>query len=453
MILKKIKGRLLNSSNKRNALIKKNIVSSFLLKVINLGIDFLLVPLTLSYLTQTNYGVWLLISSIINWFNLFDLGISHGYRNKLAIALSKNNFVLARELTTTAYFIIGIISSLLCVLSLLVIPSLNWNMLLNVDTISNKELIRIIQIVTVSFSLKLLLKSLGSIFQAKQLPALKSLYETLAKALVLVGVLILVKNYDENLSFYVIVSSAIPVILLFILSFYFFWGEYSYLKPSFKYLKKERIKDITGLGIKFFILQLGAAMLFLSDNMIISHLYSPSEVTPYMISKKYFSIGFVVFAIVAAPYWSAFTEAYEKGEFGWIKNSIKILNKFWIFAFASAIVMLFVFYPFLKFWVGDDFEVPILLAFQWAIFVVLQSKNNIYTLFLNGTGKITMQLITVLITIVLNIPLSIYFAKYLSLGTSGVLLATNCSLLLYIVTRKIQYHKIITHQAYGIWNK
>ena len=85
MIFKKIFKNTLKL-DKRTLLIKKNTIGSFVLKFIVVALDFFIVPLTLSYLTQTNYGIWLTINSMIRWFNLFDLGISHGYRNKLSIA-------------------------------------------------------------------------------------------------------------------------------------------------------------------------------------------------------------------------------------------------------------------------------------------------------------------------------------------------------------------------------
>jgi hypothetical protein len=65
-------------TEKRTVLIRKNIMGSIVLKIISLLFDFLIVPRSLTYITETNYGVWITINSIVNWFNLFDVGISHG---------------------------------------------------------------------------------------------------------------------------------------------------------------------------------------------------------------------------------------------------------------------------------------------------------------------------------------------------------------------------------------
>jgi O-antigen/teichoic acid export membrane protein len=452
MILKKIKEKF-NTSDSRTLLIKKNIIGSFGLKLIVLALDFLIVPLTLSYLTQTNYGIWLTINSMIRWFNLFDLGISHGYRNQLSIALANNDLLLAKKLTSTAYIIISMISGILVVISFVMIPFINWNWILNTDSITNIELTLIIQIVLICFSFNLVFKILTSIFLAKQMPFNSMLFEAIAKTVALLGIFMIATFFKDNLIYYVSIVSIIPLTTLFVFNLIFFNKSYKPLKPSFKTFEKERVNDIMGLGIKFFFIQLGATMLFMTDNIIIINLFSPAEVIPYEISKKYFSVLLVIFAIIIQPYWSAITESYERNDIPWIKKSIKSLNKTWLLFSFCSIMMLLVFYPFLKIWVGDKIIVPFALILQWCLFVILQTRNNIYTFFLNGTGKIEIQLITGLISFVLNIPLSIFFAKNMGLGSSGVLLATNFSILFYIIIRQIQYNKIINNTAYGIWNK
>jgi Na+-driven multidrug efflux pump len=77
----------------------------------------------------------------------------------------------------------------------------------------------------------------------------------------------------------------------------------------------------------------------------------------------------------------------------------------------------------------------------------------IYVNFINGVGKIKLQLYTSIITMIINIPLSIFFGKYLGWGPAGVVLATCCSLIYAVILRPIQYFKIINNTAKGIWNK
>lgn len=443
----------IDESDNRTALIKKNIVGSFGLKIIEVALDFILVPLSLAFLTKTDYGIWLIISSMINWLKFFDLGISHGYRNKLAIALSNNNFELAKKYTSTSYIIISLISISISLIGFLIIPRINWCYVLNVSQEYEEVLSSIIFIVLISFSLQLTLKIITTIFLANQMPVLTSLTNTLIKlsTVGLVGSFILFN--DGDLYNYSLIISITPIIVLLLTSILFMNTKYKSYRPSFSHYDKSKVNEIIGLGFKFFIIQLGATMLFMTDNIIVAHLFSPEDVTPYQITLKYFGIVFTVFSVLIAPYWSAITDAYNKDDFGWIKKSISSLVKIWKYGIIFSLILFVGFYPILKIWVGNEIYVPWSLTIQCLIFVIMLTYNNIYTFFLNGTGKIHLQMLTGIFSLLVNIPLSIFFAKHLQLGVSGVLMATNCSLLIYIITRKIQYHKIIGKTATGIWIK
>ena len=72
----------LNSGSKRSIIIKKNIAGSFLVKGLNIVISLLLIPITLNILDPVKYGIWITIFSIVNWFNMMDIGIGNGFRNK-----------------------------------------------------------------------------------------------------------------------------------------------------------------------------------------------------------------------------------------------------------------------------------------------------------------------------------------------------------------------------------
>ena len=258
---------------------------------------------------------------------------------------------------------------------------------------------------------------------------------------------------NKSLLIFTLIQSLLPLFIFLIVTIIFFNYQYKHITPSLRLFDKSLISDLFGLGIKFFLIQLAAALLFASDNIIISHILSPAHVTPYTITLKYFSVFSIFFLIVQQPLWSAFTDAFNKRDFKWIRKSIKKLNYFIMFAIPLLIAFFLLFDKVKLIWVGEDIVTPLLLVIQCAIFVLLKSYSDIYTSFLNGIGKINLVLITGVFTLLFNIPLSIYFAVNLELGSAGVLLATNCSLILYIITRKIQYNKIINNKAYGIWNK
>jgi len=451
--MNKLLTKFIDLNDKRSNILRKNIFGSFFLRIVDVLVDFLLVPISLAYLTQTDYGIWLTINSIVNWMNFFDIGISHGYRNKLAIALSNKDYTLAKTYTSTVYVIIGAISLVLGLICLLTIPFINWENMLNTPTDYNNILTMVMLVVVASFTIRLTLKIITSVFLAHQMPFWRNLINTITKTLTL-GLIVLAGYFtNKNLLVFALIQSLLPLLVLVISTILFFNKKYKYIRPNFSFFDKDVIKDLFGLGIKFFVIQLAATMLFTTDNVIIAHVLSPAHVAPYMITLKYFGAFSIIFAIIKTPYWSAFTDAYQKGDYKWIRKSISTLNYIWIAGVVFTLVLFIAFEKIKIFWVGEDIQTPILLVCQCALFVLLQAYSSIYTSFLNGTGKVKLVMFTGILTLGINIPLSIYFAVNLNMGSAGILLATNCSLLLYIITRRIQYQKIINNRAYGIWNK
>jgi len=69
--------------------VKKNVLGSLLIKGVSIGISLLLVPLSIDYINKAQYGVWLTLSSLISWISFFDIGFTHGLRNKFAEAKAK----------------------------------------------------------------------------------------------------------------------------------------------------------------------------------------------------------------------------------------------------------------------------------------------------------------------------------------------------------------------------
>lgn len=443
--LKKGEARSLNA--------KKNIIVSFVLSGMSILVSFLLVPLTLEYLNPTKYGIWLTLSSIIGWLSFFDIGLGNGLRNKLTEALALNDINLAKTYVSTAYATITIIMIVLYIVFLVTLPLLNWSYIFNVPIETVNDLSDVILVVFTFFSLRFIVKIIGVIFIADQLPAFNNLFEFFGGALSLIAISIITKFSKGSLLYISFVYSIAPVLVLTLSTFYFFKKKYRAIKPSFSKIDFNKFKDLAGLGINFFILQIAVIIIFSTDNMIITQVLSPAAVTPYNISFKYFSMPIMIFSIVVTPFWSAYTDAHAKGDLAWIKKSTNRLSQTWILIFAMVIVMLLASQDFYKFWVGNDIQIPTLLSILMGIFAIISTWNSIFAAFLNGLGKIKLQIYYSLFGMIINIPLSVFFAKSMNLGSSGVILATCICLSFGAILGPLQYHKLVNNKAFGIWNK
>lgn len=437
----------------RTLKIKKQITLSYIYRGIDIGIGFLMIPLVLGYLDKERYGIWLLLFSITSYFRFMDVGIGNGLRNKFAEAKAEGNMERVKHYVSTTYATVSIISLSFFILFLIINPFLNWTKLLNTTDIPNKELSILAVFVFGSFAFQFILKTITTILTADQRPSIINLQGLLTRFIKVI-ILILLLNFTKGSLLKLGISfSLVNVIVLTGLTIYYFSKDYKQYRPAIKYINFSYLKDLMQLGIKFFIISITGVVLFTTDSMIIAQLFGPKEVVPYQLANRYFGIPLMLFIIIVTPLWSAVTDAYSKNDFNWIKNTIKKMQKIWIL-FAGATILMLIVSPFVfKIWLGDKVSIPIFLSISWSLFVGLQTYNAIFVHFINGVGKLKLQLILTIFSIILNIPLSIFLAKYVNLGISGVILATSISVILSIVFTRIQYLKIINKKAIGIWNK
>lgn len=446
--------KFINKGSSRTILAKKNILFSFFIKFFSMFIIFAMVPISINYLGKETYGIWIVLSGFITMTNIFDLGFSHGLRNKLAEENANNNLKLGRYYTSTTYAFLVFISIILIPLFIIMIDFVNLQTILNTTVIENKELKSISILIFSFFIFLFLLKPIGSILDAFQWPSIHQLIIFISSLLsfILILTLLFYEHNTNHLYTYIYILSGVPVLVFFCVSVYLFRTKFKYLSPSIKFVKINYINKIAKLGIVFFIIQLNALIIFQSDNMIISYLFGPTEVTTYNIVYKYFSILITIFAIIMTPFWSAFTDAYHKNDFLWIEKIMKKL--FYIMGLISIISIIFFLFSstVYKYWIHQNTNISELLSALMACYAILFTFNNIVAFFSNGIGKIKIQLYGGIIAAILNVPLSYYFSKTLELGTSGVLLATIICLLFVDILLFIQYRKIVTKKAVGIWN-
>ena len=441
------------TGHKRSQKAKLNIVASLGIRGVNILIGFYLVPLTLNYLNETKYGIWLTLSSVIGWFTFFDIGLGNGLRNKFAVSMARDQDHLAKTYVSTTYALILVIMVVLFLIFNAIHPFLNWAAILNADPALENELNSLAYYVFAFFCLQFVLKLIGSILLADQLPAANNLMNFASQLISLIVVIILINTTEGSLLLLGVTISAAPVLVFLLASVILFRTKYKAYVPDFKSVDFKEAKTLMNFGLQFFIIQIAAVVLFATDNMIITQILGPESVTPYSIAYKCFGMFVMVFTIVMSPFWSSFTEAYEKKEYQWIKNVINKLLRFWFLFTIPVLVMLLLADTFYEFWVGEEIIVPFSLSLSMALFAILQSFNLIFVNFINGVGKLRLQLMTGIFSILVNVPLSILFAKEFGLGATGVILATITSILISIVLRVIQYRKIIENRAVGLWNK
>lgn len=448
---KEVKSIIGKSGNTRSGKVKRNAIISFIVMILTNLIAFLLMPIVISYLDVTKYGIWLTINSVLAWVFLFDLGLSGGLRTRLAQALAKNEIEDANILINTAYAFLTIIMLILCLLYYLISPFVNWVKIFNAPSNLTNELNMLMMVVVLFFLLRFILQIINGIYTAIQKNSIINIMSLFTQLLSLVSILLFAKWINGSLFWIGFIYSISPLIVLIIGNIIFF-NNYTDFKLSLKYIKLSALKRILNIGIYEFIDQIAFIILMSATNLIIAQVTSPGAVVPYHVTMRIFGIFLTVYTLATNPLIPAFTEAYTIDDFSWIKNVLKKINQLYIICALGVILMIPLSKPIFNFLVKGKVQMSYSLTIIIVTLTLLRMFGAVYTKFLTGCGKVRLIGISSIISATIYILFIVFFGKKLTFGIHGILLL---QLLLGIITTSIvftQSRKVLNKQDTGIWS-
>lgn len=450
-MVKTLLNKILNSKSSRTKAVKQNIAGSLIIKGISIATSLLLVPLTLGYVSSEIYGIWLTISSILYWLTYMDVGFTLGLKNRLAEAIAQKDFIKGRSLVSTTYFIMTAIFVPLTIVLLLISPYINWCSFLNVDTTYQIEVTKTLQILFVFMALQMISNVFIAVVAAFQKVALSSLFSVIGQLFALIIIFIMTRCIPPALTNLAFAYSMMPVLVVIIASIIFFKGKFKQVSPTIKSINLKYIKDLGGLGVKFFIIQIQMIVLYQATNILISHIDGPTAVTQYNIAYKILNVIVMVYTIILSPLWPAFTDAYTQKDFTWMKNIYRKMTYVFYFLCIAVICTVLASPILYKIWIGNKVDIPFILTCSIAIYTIIHCWDSLQVMLINGVGTVKLQTYVVLIGLILHIPLSLFLGQFI--GILGVILSMCIINLIYSIFFTIQIRKILSQKATGIWIK
>lgn len=436
----------------RSAQATKHILISLVAKGISIVCSLLVVPMTIGYLNPTRYGIWLTVSSIIGWIAFFDLGLGNGFRNKFAEAKANGDRQLAREYVSTTYFSLAVIVSFLLLVILVVNRFMDWPAVLHVEAALKAELRQVFAILSVFFCVNLVANTFAILLTADQQPGYASLINCLGQVLSVVAILILTRTTEGSLLNLSLYFAGIPCLVMLLVSWVSFRRTtYRQYAPSLRLVRLPLVKTILGKGVQFFITYLCLILIFQVSNVVLSREIGPVSVTQYNIANKYFNVLYMVMTIIITPFWSAFTDAYTRNDYVWMRGTITKLERIWLVSVLAAVLMLLISSLFYKVWIKDSVSVPFALSLSMAVFVLTRSLGDVYMYVINGIGTIRVQLITYVVFAIIAWPCLVWSCRFF--GVYGVVLFPSLVYIVQAILGKIQISKLMSGQAAGIWLK
>lgn len=426
-----------------------NIAASFLIKGWSAVVVLLLVPATLHCLGEYQNGIWLTISSLLLWIDNMDIGLGNGLRNKVAEYMAHDETERTRRLISSTFAMLTcIIIPVLLILLLLIAVSDPYGVL-NAEPSKVSHLDQVLMVTVTLVCTSFIFKLIGNFYMGLQLPAVSNLLIALGQTLALVGTYIVLWSGSHSLMHIALVNTAAPLLVYLIAYPITFYYKYSQLRPAFSLINLKEAKEVVNMGAQFFIMQISSVVLFMTSNLLISKLFSPSMVTPYQITYRYFSVLLVAFTVICMPFWNATTDAYERNDIEWIRQATRKLRLMTIGILVMMMVMVVISPWVYDIWIGDitiDFRMSIVMATY--IFILIYSMR--YSYFINGIGKLRLQLIFTVSAAIIFIPLA-YLATQWTHNIIWFMVVMCLVNIPGLIINRIQFHKLINGKATGIW--
>lgn len=429
-----------NNPDERTRKMNRNSAYSIVVRFAGILISLLLIPYTLDYLNPYEYGIWITLNSILTWINYFDIGLGNGLRNKLGQAIASKNLKLGKIYVSTTFALLFFIVLILCCGIIIINNYIDWNDILNTET-KIDGLNKLVNIVLICMCLSFILRTIGTIYLAYQRTWISSLLTFLGSLLSLFWIIYLKYNVEPSLMNVAIAYSLSPLIVYLLAYPITFYIQYKEIRPSLLHIRTQYIKELGGLGFKFFFLQIACLLIFATSNFLISNIFSPKEVTPYSIATRYFNVVAMVFMIIINPLWSAITDAYAKQDIKWINSNIMKMIKLWVLSSIFLLFMVIISPIVYKIWIGSSVIIPLSLSFSIAIYNIIYLWTNIFSAYCNGVGHLKGALWSMSVAAIAFIPLCYVLSDFV--GIDGVAYSMAIVLLIPALVLFFNYRKDI----------
>lgn len=436
-------------SLERSKAVRSNISYSVVIRIVSMLTTYLLIPLTIDYVNSELYGIWLTLSSMITCFMFLDLGFGLGLRNRLTNAISIGDLQLGKILVSTTYVFLFILFLVLGTALFFLVPYFNWVEILNIDARYTSDVCISIQITLIAFCCTMAIQLIQNVCQSYQYTALANSLNMAQNVLCVLCIIVLKHTVDPSLPLLSIVMGFSPVLVMLIASIILYSGKFKEVSPKISHFRKDKIIDVAGIGMNFFLISIVNTVLYLSLNFIISHYCGPDQVSVFNVAYKYVASALIIFNIVHSSIWSAFNDAYAQHDYNWMKkmygSSMKMLLLTELAIFTLVILSPWAYHL----WIGDSISIPFRVTLILGIYNAALSFNNFHALVLNGTGIIRFQTILSVVECVIYVPLVMYMGR--RFGLNGILIALTSVTLLLSPFLFIQAKKVVSNDVKGFF--
>lgn len=403
--------------------------ANLLSRCVSLVASFLSIPWTLSYLGEERFGAWMAVSSLAATLSFLDFGVGNSLSNRVTLVAGSSDGDQLRRAISGGLGALLVMSAVLTLILIGAAWFAPWHLLIKT---SSGEVTHEIRVAALVFAI-LLAVSISTTGVQRVYHGLQRGQEVFNAATVggLLSLMLVWVASQRN--------APIPVLLLCtmgpgLLPGVWLWyrllraGHFSLI--GWRYAVVSEWPHLFKVGLLFLALQIGTAVGWGIDTLIISSVVGAPAVAAYAVVQKLYLVATQPPAIFNSPLWPAYADAEARSDGPFLRRTLAGAMKLTLAYVIVVVLLLAVFHePLLALLTAGRVAPAVTLVYVLGLWAVLDAAGNCFAMFLNGTGQVRPQIVAVCAIVSIGVPMKLFLVQaagveVMVLGFSGLYAAT-----------------------------
>jgi O-antigen/teichoic acid export membrane protein len=382
------------------------------------------VPLTLPYLGEERFGVWMTVASLAGMLIFLDLGVGNGLVSYIARIRATGTNEDIKYAITRSLLLLSLIG--ISVGALLVILNLWWPIqdLISVESIeAAQDAEKTIWMFIGLFSIGIPMGGIYRVYNAIQESWIVNLLKAAGSIISIIAVTLIAK-VEAAPHFLLLATYGVQTLMPLALLIHIVKRRWLTVVPHQDRMQaKSAYRELLSTGGLFFVLQIGTMLGWGADSLIISSLVGAAAVAQFAIAQRMYQVVSVPLSIINGPLWAAYADAKAHSDIEFVRITLKksMIGTIALSATLSSLIF-FCSGFLLEIWVGDAVDIPVSLILAFTVWKILESTGGAFSMFLNGLHIVKPQVLSVILFCAIGLPLKLSLAP--EYGATAVVWST-----------------------------
>jgi O-antigen/teichoic acid export membrane protein len=373
----------------RQMMLRRTAMAGAIAKVVSAICNFLMVPILLGALGESQFGMWATYQSLQMLLPFADFGIGNGMMNAITGAASRDDEKAIQRLVTT-----GTAMLLAVALACGLVLAIAWPQLATWlgsglsseagDVQRGLAVFFVGGLVAIPLSCA---DRLAAGMQAGYVPHVVRGGVAVAS----LGAVALAAMKQSRFPTFCLATVG-PPLLAPLVTWWWLSRSRPYVVPRLHALTMGAVPGMLRTGIAFLAVQCAAILGFGFDLLMIEKLAGAEKAGEFAIVQRFFSVVPVVAAIVLSPLWPAYADAQARSDFTWISSTFRSAMVRSVFGSAAVVFAMVAVSPWvMPMWVGIERMPTASMIMLYAVWTVVYVCGMAFAMLWNGMHWLRLQ--------------------------------------------------------------